>query len=44
MVEILAKVKIVYKGEERNIFYGSTAISDLKSTLLNNLTVKECVK
>lgn len=43
-VEILAKVNIVYRGEEQNIFYKSTAISDLKSTLLNNLAVKEYVK
>lgn len=43
-VEILAKVNIVYRGEEQNIFYRSTAISDLKSTLLNNLAVKEYVK
>lgn len=43
-VEILAKVNIVYRGEEQNIFYRSTAISDLKSTLLNNLEVKEYVK
>lgn len=43
-MEILAKVKIVYRGEEQNIFYRSTAVSDLKSTLLNNLKVKEYVK
>lgn len=43
-VEILAKVNIVYRGEKQNIFYRSTAISDLKSTLLNNLEVKEYVK
>lgn len=43
-MEILAKVKIVYRGEEQNIFYRSTAVSDLKSTLLNNIKVKEYVK